>query len=261
MPSPRIVRWGAAAAVVVLVSLAGTVAYYGNEVRVARAETGAVVAQAWRVHGKRLSFADLTPARRDLLLAVEDPAFFSHRGVDLHTPGAGMTTITQGLVKLLYFPGGFRQGIAKIRQTLIAQYALDAQVSKQDQLDLLLNIAYLGSKDGRAVHGFAEAAQAYYGRDFAQLSDREFQSLVAMLIAPNRYVPGSPAHAERMRRLDAYLAGRYRPASLLDVEYDGTAGGTAAEEALMALLRLVTDSRPGARARQQEAGRAGAVTP
>ena len=46
-----------------------------------------------------------------------------------------MTTISQGLVKVLYFPSGFRPGIAKIRQTLIAQYAFDASVSKQEQLD------------------------------------------------------------------------------------------------------------------------------
>jgi len=34
---------------------------------------------------------------------VEDPHSFEHGGVDFSTPGAGITTITQGLVKHLYF--------------------------------------------------------------------------------------------------------------------------------------------------------------
>jgi membrane peptidoglycan carboxypeptidase len=253
-PRSPMVRWLAGIGLGLLALLASATVYYAIDVRQARADTPALVAQAWQQHGRKVALRDLSPERRALLLAIEDPAFFRHRGVDLQTPGAGMTTITQGLVKLLYFPGGFRQGIAKIRQTLIAQYALDAQVSKQEQLELLLNIAYLGNSGGRPVRGFADAAQAYFGKPFGELSDREFQSLVAMLIAPNNYLPGSPAHAARMSRIDAYLAGRQRPASLLDVEYDGKAGGTPAEEALMAVLRLATDARPAAEPGQPKGG-------
>jgi hypothetical protein len=126
-------------------------AYYVNEVRVARLRTPDLIAAARSRYGTQVTPADLSPERRAMLLAVEDPTFMRHHGVDLATPGAGMTTITQGLVKLIYFPKGFRQGIAKIRQTLIAHYVLDSLVSKDDQLLLFLNIAYLGRKDGKAV--------------------------------------------------------------------------------------------------------------
>jgi membrane peptidoglycan carboxypeptidase len=188
--------------------------------------------------------ADLSPERKAMLLTIEDPTFLYHHGVDLVTPGAGMTTITQGLVKQLYFPEGFRPGIAKIRQTLIAQYALDALVSKDEQLRLFLNISYLGDVDGKAVHGFADAAHTYFGKEFATLNDEEFLSLVAMLIGPNAFKPGSFAYTERMQRIHAYLAGEIRPASLLDVEYNGKQSGSLAEEALMVLLRLITDANP-----------------
>lgn len=144
----------------VLLLLAATVGYYANEVRVARRDTPALVQEAWQRHGRHLTLSALSLHKRSILLAVEDPAFFRHHGVDLDTPGAGMTTITQGLVKLLYFPGGFKQGIAKIRQTLIAQYALDALVPKDEQLALLLNMAYMGSREGKPVHGFAHAARS-----------------------------------------------------------------------------------------------------
>ena len=229
----------------------GTVGYYIREIQVAREDTPALVQKAWERYGRHLKYTDLSLRKRNILLAVEDPAFFQHHGVDLNTPGAGMTTITQGLVKLLYFPAGFKQGISKIRQTLIAQYALDVLVSKNEQLDLLLNIVYMGhNKEGKPIHGFTNAAQSYFGKDFGDLSDVEFQSLVAMLIAPNQLAPGTPAHAERMRHIDAYLSGAYHPISVLDIEYDGKTHGSLAEEMFMAMLRLITDAKPVVSAQQ-----------
>ena len=65
-----------------------------------------------------------------------------------------------------------------------------------------------------------------------------------MHIAPDRLQPGTPANAQRVQRVHAYLSGQYRPAGLLDVDYDGKQRGTLAEEALMSFLRLVTDARP-----------------
>jgi membrane peptidoglycan carboxypeptidase len=221
-----------------------TAVYYANEVRVARSDTPALVAAASSRYGTQLKLADLPAQRLNTLLAIEDPAFMRHNGVDLTTPGAGMTTITQGLVKILYFPEGFDPGIDKIRQTLIAQYALNALVSKEDQLALFLNTAYLGNKDGKPVHGYAQGARSYFGKEFAALSDAEFVSLVAMLIGPNYFKPGTPAHDERIKLVQAYLAGRYQPDGLLDVEYKGKPQGTPAQEALIALLRIVTDARP-----------------
>lgn len=179
-----------------------------------------------------------------MLLGVEDPTFARHHGVDLETPGAGMTTLTQGLVKLLYFPNGFQQGIAKIRQTLIAQYALDAIVSKNDQLLLFLNICYLGHENGQAVYGYANGARVYYGKEFSGITDDEFLSLVAMHIEPNGLKPKSAANMARVTRIKRYLSGQYRPAGLLDVDYNGKQRGTLAEEVLMALLRLVVNAQP-----------------
>ena len=43
---------------------------------------------------------DLPSGWKEIILKVEDPGFYEHNGVDLSTAGAGLTTITQGLVKL-----------------------------------------------------------------------------------------------------------------------------------------------------------------
>lgn len=83
-------------------------------------------------------------------------------------------------------------------------------VTKDDQLTLFLNIAYFGDKNAKPVYGFANAARSYFGKEFAALSDVERTSLVAMLIGPNYFKPGTPA-----------------------------------QEALIAGPRLVTDVRPG----------------
>lgn len=162
---------------------------------------------------------DLSPEQLRILLAVEDPKFFSHRGVDLLTPGAGMTTITQGLVKFLYFDR-FRPGLAKIRQSLLA-VGFDARIDKRRQLALLLNSAYLGTHRGREVRGFEEAARAYFGKPFRRLTRREYVALVAMLVGPDRFsVAAHPAaNAKRVARIERLLAGRCRPQGWLDVYY------------------------------------------
>lgn len=216
--------------------------FYVNEVRVARRDTQALFDSALQLHGAQLSLSDLTPERKAVLLAIEDPKFTRHHGVDLTTPGAGMTTLTQGLVKLLYFPNGFRQGIAKIRQTLIARYALDAMVSKDNQLLLFLNICYLGNENGLPIHGYANAARIYFRKNFSDLTEDEFLSLVAMHIGPNALKPGTSENIERVDRIKMYLSGKYQPAGVLDVDYNGKQHGTLAEEALMTFLRLVTQA-------------------
>jgi membrane carboxypeptidase/penicillin-binding protein len=220
-------------------ALAGVMLYVWNDVRIARGETQTKLASAFQTYGRKLAVQDVSAPRMVILLKVEDPKFFDHKGVDLQTPGAGMTTISQGLVKLLYFPDGFQPGLGKIRQTLIARYAFDAQVSKDEQLLLFLNASYLGTENGQAVHGFEQASQVYFGRSFVALSDDEYLVLVGMLIAPNALKPGSAASAERVKRIKRYLSGEVVPASVLDVEYNGKTSGTHAEEGLMMLLRML----------------------
>ncbi len=218
----RLTRRGYAigGAVLAVVVLAGWVL---SVVRSASAATPEVVAAALAEAPIRVS--DLTPRQRDILLKVEDPAFYEHRGVDLTTAGAGFTTITQGDVKLLYFPEGFRPGIAKIRQTLIAWLVFDRLVSKDDQLRIYLNRAYLGSVDGQVVHGFDQAARLYFGVPFSGLTEEQYISLVAMLPSPkNLGVRSEPArNAERSRRIRKLVDGQCRPAGMRDVYLDGCA--------------------------------------
>lgn len=198
--------------------LVGTLIYYTLEIIEAREHTRTVVDEVLPSDAFLMEVDDLTDRKLRILLAVQDPALYDHHGVDLATPGAGITTITQALAKHFYFDQ-FRPGLAKIKQTLIAAVALDPLVSKDDQLRLFINTCHLGSKDGQPIQGLESAAQAYFGEPFQDLNEDEYISLVATLIAPgtfsvNRY---PERNAERAARIKLLISGEYQPKGVFDL--------------------------------------------
>lgn len=166
--------------------------------------------------------SDLPPGWIDDLLAVEDPAFRTHHGIDVSTPGAGWTTIPQGLAKDLYFDA-FRPGpLAKLEQSLAA-VVLDARFPKERLLRLFLGTVYLGESPSGPVNGLGPGARVWLGKDIRALDRREFRALVAMVVGPNEYRVGSARGAERAVRIERLLAGECRPAGWRDVTYEACA--------------------------------------
>ena len=199
------------------------IGYYAFTVIQAREATPGIIEAAVETYGTELSASDLSDKQLDALLAVEDPNFYNHNGIDLKTNGAGITTITQGMVKLLYFDR-FKPGIAKLRQSLIARFALDALVSKEEQLDLFVNMVYLGTIDDEAVHGFTHASEVYFDKQFDEFTDDEYLTLVAMIIGPNGYNPVISEKSQeqletRVSRIKQVLAGTCEPVDNGDVLY------------------------------------------
>ncbi|MGL4324780.1 MAG: biosynthetic peptidoglycan transglycosylase [Beijerinckiaceae bacterium] len=175
--------------------------------------------RVWLAKPQPVAIASLPPERKAILLAIEDPGFYSHKGVDFASPGQGLTTITQALVKFLYFDP-FVPGFAKIQQSLIARFVLDRQLSKDQQLALFINHARLGHRNGHEIIGFAEAAQFYFNKPFGQLDENEYIGLVGMLIGPNAIAPDRPAaYADRVYRIRSLLAGRCQATGVLDAAY------------------------------------------
>jgi membrane carboxypeptidase/penicillin-binding protein len=199
-----------------------TTVYASVVVYRARRDTPALMAATLRSSEMVLDPEDLTPRQLEILLRVQDPRFFEHNGLDFRTRGAGWTTITQALVKIHYFDS-FEPGAAKLRQSLIARFALDPLVSKHDQLRMFLNEAYLGTVDEIDVVGFEQGARFYFDKAFFELSEDEYIALVAMLIAPNscnvRLQP--KLNAERVTRIQRLLAGECAPNTWSDVWFKG----------------------------------------
>jgi membrane peptidoglycan carboxypeptidase len=210
-------RWRAVRRMTVVGSMmaCGVCGYYTHAVLRARAETPAIVAKALASHDLELSRNDLSQAQLEALLAVEDPHFFTHKGWDFG--GGTMTTISQSLVKGLYFRQ-FRPGIRKIRQSLIARFAFDPQVSKDQQLRLFINTVWLGTVDGQQVEGFAEGARAFYGKGFADLTFDEYLSLLVFDRPAQLNVRANPeGNARRVRQIKRLLAGQCKRPGLLSM--------------------------------------------
>jgi membrane peptidoglycan carboxypeptidase len=203
------------AAAAIIASLVA-VTYYSWVLYSARRYTIDTILPREKAHHYPIAPSTLSSRQLEILLKVEDPRFFEHNGVDFSTAGAGITTITQGLVKHLYFDQ-FRPGIAKIKQTLIAACVLDPLMSKEDQLRLFINTVYLGRK----TNGFEQAAHVYFHKSLAQLTEDEFIAIVAMIIAPETFnIEKFPArNKERVERIKRLVNGEYKPSGLFDLYY------------------------------------------
>ena len=166
----------------------------------------------------------LPPDRVAILLRVEDPTFRTNKGIDLSTPGAGMTTLSQGLGKKIFFDD-FEPGFRKGELMALTRFALHPKVDKDRTLKAVIANAYFGNHRGRPVIGFADGARTWFGKPLPQLSHREFLELEAMLVAPDQLKPGrdDAGRKARVRRIERLLAGRCEPTGLRDVMLTGCA--------------------------------------
>lgn len=203
------------------IALLAALVYYTYIVIDARNNTEQIVEEAFEKYGREITLDDLSDEQLNILLTVEDPKFFEHNGMDISTEGAGITTISQALVKYLYFEK-FKQGIAKIRQTLIAVFALNDIVSKEDQLELFLNSARLGTAGDKSLYGFQMASEHFFGKTFNEITNDEFTELVARLILPAAYMKEENSHLleQRIKRIQNLLDGKCEPLNNGDVFYE-----------------------------------------
>ncbi|MBI4853377.1 MAG: transglycosylase domain-containing protein [Acidobacteria bacterium] len=210
--------------VVVFVVIVFPIIYFSIITIKAYFDSQTIVNKIYSSNKLTLRLEDFSQEQRLALLKVEDPNFYEHNGVDLKSPGAGYTTITQGLVKIYFFPEGFSPGFLKykkIKQSLIA-LAFNSKVDKNTQLDIFINTVYLGNIQSKEILGFQEGANAYFKKDFKQLSFDQYLSLVAMIIAPNDFHPikKTEKNKERVRRINRLLKDECKAISLSDVYYE-----------------------------------------
>lgn len=213
-----------------LTILLGVFTYYLYSIHDARNYTRTIVssdlakAQWRRPNGNIQNFEifshDLSERQREILIKVQDPGFYDHNGMDLSTPGAGLTTITQAIVKKLYFDS-FKPGLAKIKQSLIARFAANDLISKDDQITFFINTMYFGNVDGKPIIGLESAANAYYSRPVNKLTEDQYISLIAMIVMPNTFhiIEHPEWNKERTNRIKALIAGEYKPTGLMDQFY------------------------------------------
>lgn len=145
------------------------------------------------------------------MLAAEDHHFYEHHGINLLSVGRAMlanvhagkvveggSTITQQLVKNLFFSDGQRTMDRKVKEAYLA-YAIESKYPKERILQMYLNQVYFGSN----AYGIDRAASRYFGKTAATLDLAQAAFLAGLVKEPSAL--GSVAHRkdaiERQREI------------------------------------------------------------
>ena len=160
---------------------------------------------------KRQTFVALNqiaPEFQRAVVAAEDARFYQHRGFDWQEirhaieddddRGRGASTITQQLVKNLFFGTG-RSYLRKGVETTLVPVA-EFVLGKRRILELYLNVAEWGP----GVYGAEAAARHHYSTTARKLDRAQALRLAAILPAPLRRRP------ERMTSYSSVIDGRMR---------------------------------------------------
>jgi len=159
-----------------------------------------------------VKIGDVPQVMRQAILAAEDERFYQHGGVDyLSVLRAALANLTSGTqqgagtitmqVARNFFLTRERTLTRKLREVLLA-YKIEANLSKDDILELYVNQIYLGQR----AYGFAAAAQIYYGKPLAQVDIAEAAMLAGLPKAPSAFNP--VANPKRARTRELYVLRR-----------------------------------------------------
>ena len=160
---------------------------------------GVEIAQFGNERRRFVPIKQIPAMLQQAVLAVEDSRFHQHRGIDPRglaravlanlTGGLrqGASTITQQVARNFFLTARF-SAERKLKEALLA-IRIERQLGKDQILELYLNQIYLGQR----AHGFAAAADTYFGKPLAALSIAECAMLAGL--------PQNPAYANPITNL------------------------------------------------------------
>jgi penicillin-binding protein 1A len=143
---------------------------------------------------------------KQAVLAAEDARFYDHDGVDYRgmvraalenlrdARSQGASTITMQVARNFYLSTE-KTFTRKLYEVLLT-WKIEQLLSKDRILELYLNQIFLGHR----AHGFAAAAQTYYGKPLAQLSIAEAAMLAGIPKAPSAFNPISNRKRATLRQ-------------------------------------------------------------
>lgn len=147
-------------------------------------------------HRLYVKFENIPPRVIEALVAIEDTAFFEHRGINLEAIFRaaikdikamkfveGASTITQQLVKNALLTRD-KKIIRKLKEIVLA-LKVESELSKEQILERYLNQVYFG----HGYYGIKTAALGYFHKSLDELSIKEIAMLVGLPRAPSSYDP------------------------------------------------------------------------
>ena len=201
---------------------------------VVNAETGEVIANLSGSEKRKIvtldEMADYLPKA---YVAIEDERFYKHNGVDLkRTAGAiattligkntyGGSTITQQLVKNLT-KDDESQGMAgifrKVKEWAKA-YQVERMISKEQILELYLNILFVGSNN---LNGVELGAEYYFNKSAKELDLAECAFMAGINSSPNSYDPYNPDkdNSEKIKKKTKVVLNKMKELGYIENEED-----------------------------------------
>ncbi len=159
---------------------------------------------------KLVPLNQVSPFLQRAVLTAEDRHFYEHKGINFVSIARAATvnafaghvveggsTITQQLVKNLFFEGEKRSIDLKLAEAIVA-WQMESRFSKEKILELYLNEIYFGN----GAYGIEQAARRYFGKGAEQLTIAEAAYLAGIIRYPN--IGPSAAHRRETvaRQLD-----------------------------------------------------------
>ncbi|MCX5246297.1 penicillin-binding protein [Streptomyces sp. NBC_00201] len=190
---------------------------------------GSQLARDGEINRENVSLAQVSKDAQHAVLAAEDRDFYSESAIDPKAmlragwntaTGKGKqsgSTITQQYVKNYYLEQ--EQTVTRKVKEFFISIKLDRTQSKDRILEGYLNTSYFG----RNAYGIQAAAQAYYGRDAADLDPARAAYLAALVNAPSEYdVVAHPENkAPALARWNYVLDGMVKKGWLTEAERTG----------------------------------------
>ena len=168
--------------------------------------------------GSYTSYDALPQTYINAVICTEDEHFMTHKGIDpgaiaralladlrTHSLAEGGSTLTQQLAKNELFTQ--EKQMARKAAEMFAARDIEDYYSKQQIFEMYANTIYFGS----GYYGIAEAAEGYFGKEPAQLTDAEAVFLAGLPNAPSVYA----ANGELARRRALVVVERMERAKKL----------------------------------------------
>ena len=195
---------------------------------------------------KIISISDMPEYLPKAYVAIEDERFYNHSGVDIKRTGAailnyivkrdssfGGSTITQQLVKNITQEDedrGFAGIVRKVKEWAKA-YQVERMISKQQILELYLNILFVG---GQNIHGVELGAEYYFNKSAKDLDLAECAFLAGINNSPNMYNPYSEVsdHTELIKNRTITVLNKMKELGYINNEEDYNTAVAKVQEGL-----------------------------
>lgn len=165
--------------------------------------------------GERRRYVPLASIPKSVVnavIAIEDRRFYEHPGIDpigivraiwTNMTGSekylvGGSTLTQQFVKNTFLTPE-KSPIRKMREQFMA-VVLETRFTKDQILELYLNDVVLGQRGPFEIHGVAEAARVFFGKDVRNVSLAEAATIAGIIQTPSRFSPFRNPDRARDRR-------------------------------------------------------------